>query len=46
MPRVKHIFRTHIFCHQCKVTIPINYKAAAEVAKHVGHPCEYTRIAT
>jgi hypothetical protein len=46
MPRIKHIFPTHYFCHDCKVVVPIvmTPEAAAETAKHVGHSCEYTRV--
>lgn len=33
-------------CHSCNVVVPITYDAAAEVAKHVNHHCQYTRIAT
>jgi hypothetical protein len=29
MPRIKHIFPTHFFCHRCKVVVPIAYEAAA-----------------
>lgn len=36
--------RTHFFCHRCRVVVPITFEAAAEVARHVGHDCEYTRI--
>ena len=36
---------THFYCHLCKVVVPISYESAEEVAKHVGHRCEYTRIA-
>jgi hypothetical protein len=47
VPRIKQIFPTHYFCHTCKVVVPIvmTPEAAAETAKHVGHSCEYTRIA-
>lgn len=44
MPRTKFVFPTHFFCHTCKVVVPISYEAAAEGAKHVNHPCEYTRM--
>jgi hypothetical protein len=46
MPRLRYLLRTHFFCHDCKVVVPITYEAATEVAKHSGHDCEYTRIAT
>lgn len=36
---------THFFCYVCCVVVPITVEAAAEVAKHVGHRCRYTRIA-
>jgi len=35
---------THFFCHKCKVVVPITFQAAAEVAKHSGHRCEYTVV--
>jgi hypothetical protein len=46
MPRLKYLTRTHFFCHDCMVVVPISYEAAAEVAKHVSHRCQYTRVAT
>ena len=35
---------THFFCHDCKVVVPISYESASEVARHVTHACEYTRV--
>lgn len=29
------------YCHDCKVRVPISYRDAAQVARHVGHTCEY-----
>lgn len=44
MPRLKYLLRTHVFCHDCRAVIPIQFAYAAEMAKHVGHRCEYTEV--
>ena len=45
MPRLKYLKNTHIFCEECSVVIAITFGFAAEIAKHVGHRCRYTRVA-
>lgn len=35
---------THFYCLRCGVVVSITLEAAAEVAKHAGHPCRYTRV--
>jgi Fe2+ or Zn2+ uptake regulation protein len=36
--------KTHFYCLDCNVVVPISFEAAAEVARHVGHRCRYTVV--